>query len=268
MRDGIVLEFKEPTENDDISCHLQQVGMGNLICKAARQTGDGTTNETTPELCFSCPAGKIYREIGCDAVTPKIKLYSRYNDIQVDFDALFCRIRKRETSLNYCKTCGLAVAETTRQILTNARGLFQTQKFYSAYQDLEHAREAIRDGNFENAVTRSISCLESTMHICHEKLGVPLPNKKQVSDLWKSTRVILKFDDIDTTGATENLLNSLTGVVIHLGGLRNSLGDAHGRGLIRPEISESIAEIALNTASTLATMIVRRFNQLGSEINE
>ncbi|HDG96651.1 MAG TPA: hypothetical protein ENG73_00540, partial [Desulfobacterales bacterium] len=152
-------------------------------------------------------------------------------------------------------------AETTRQIISTTRGLFEAQGFYSAYKDIEKAREAIRDGNFENAVTRSIACLESVMRICHEKLGQSLPNKKQISDLWKSTRNILCFDELDPSGATLNLINTLSGVVTHLGGLRNTLGDAHGKGIFPPDVSENIAELAINTASTLSTVIIRRFNQ-------
>ena len=69
-------QVQEPKENDNIDCHLQQVGMGTLICRAARQTGEQTTNEVNPAICFSCPAGKIFREVGCDAVLPKIRISS------------------------------------------------------------------------------------------------------------------------------------------------------------------------------------------------
>ncbi len=55
-------KFPEPKGNDSIDCHLQQVGMGSLICSAARQTGDKTTNEVDLTNCFNCPAGKIFRE--------------------------------------------------------------------------------------------------------------------------------------------------------------------------------------------------------------
>jgi hypothetical protein len=251
-----------PGEDDLIDCHLQQVGMGTLICRAARQTGEHTTNEVDPTLCFNCPAGKVYREVGCDAILPKVRIFQFIGGADISIENLFCKIRKRDTSLDYCRTCGLVTAETTRQIITITRGVFQAQGFYSAYQDLEKAREAIRDGNFDNAITRSISSLESTMKICHEKLGVTLPDKKQVTDLWKSTRNILEFDKLDPSGATLMLLNSLPGVLGHLGELRNSLGDAHGRGVIPPDVSESIAELAINTAATFSTMLVRRFNQL------
>lgn len=251
-----------PSEDDSIDCHLQQVGMGTLLCRAARQTGDKTTNEVDPTICFNCSAGKIFREVGCDAVLPKIRIYPYIGGADAHIENLFCKIRKRDTSLEYCQTCNLVTAETTRQIVTTTRGLFQAKGFYSAYKDLEKARESIRDGNFDNAITRSIACLESTMRICHEKMGKPLPKKKQVTGLWKSMRSTLDFDALEPSGTVPALMNSLTGAISHLGGLRNALGDAHGKGVVPPDVPESIAELALNAASTLSTMVVRRFNQV------
>ncbi len=258
-------KLQELKENDNIECHLQRVGMGTLVCRAARQTGDKTTNEVNPTICFNCSAGKIFREVGCDAVLPKIRIYPYMGGVSFDVETLFCKIRKRETTLDFCRTCGLVTAETTRQIVSTARGLFEAQGFYSAYKDIDKARESIRDGNFENAVTRSIACLESVMRICHEKLEQPLPTKKQISDLWKSTRNVLHFGDLDTSGATLNLMNTLSGVVTHLGALRNALGDAHGKGMFSPDVSENIAELAINTASTISTAIIRRFDQIKEE---
>lgn len=255
-------EFQAPGEQDSIECHLQQLGMGTLICRAARQIGDSTTNEVGPEICFNCPAGKIYREIGCDAISPKIRIYGYSSGPFFNIETLFCNIRKRNTNIDYCRSCGLATAETTRQIVSTARGLFVEHEFYSAYQDIERARESFRNGNFDNTITRSIACLESVMRVCHEKLDQPIPSAKQVTDLWKSTRKILNFEELDPSGSTQTLLNSLYGVVSNLGGMRNQLGDAHGRGVISPAISENIAELAINTASTLSTVIIRRFNQL------
>ncbi len=254
-------ELPKPKEEDNIDCHLQQVGMGTLICRAAKQTGDRTTNEVNPTICFNCDAGRIFREVGCDAIHPSIRIRQFGRNPTFTVDALFCSVRKREANLDSCRTCDLVTAETSRHIVSTARGLFEAQGFYSAYQDIENARIAIRDGNYENAITRSISCLESVMRICHEKLGQPLP-KKQVSSLWKSTRKILRFDEFDTSQATPNLMNTLSGVVERLGNMRNALGDAHGRGEYPPAVSETIAELALNTASTIATTTIRRFNQV------
>jgi hypothetical protein len=110
--------------------------------------------------------------------------------------------------------------------------------------------------------------LESTIKTCHDELGKPLPNKKQITDLWKSARNILEFDKMDNTGATENLLNSLSGAVMHLGGLRNVLSDSHGKGKYPPEVSENIAELAINISSTPSTMILRRYIQIKEVKNE
>jgi hypothetical protein len=65
-------DWREPSEQDNIDCHLQQVGMGTLICRAAKQSGEHSTNEVTPTICFNCDAGKVFREVGCDSVLPKI----------------------------------------------------------------------------------------------------------------------------------------------------------------------------------------------------
>ena len=259
--------MQQPTEADSIECHLQKVGMGTLICSAARH-GDKTTDEVNPTICFNCPAGKVYREVGCDAVLPRLRFFPTSGGVLTRVEGLFCKIRKRDTTLEECRACELVPAETTKRIITTARGLFHSDVFYSAYQDIEAARKALRDGNFENAITRSVSCLESVMRVVHEKLSEPLPSKKRLTDLWKSTRSVLHFDRLDETGSTLALLNSLSGVMTHLGGVRNALSDAHGKGNTKADVSASIAELALNTATTVSTMIVRRFNQVKSEKND
>jgi len=255
----------EPSEDDNIDCQFQQLGVGTLICRAAKQTGEGNTNETTPTVCFNCPAGKVFREVGCDAASSKITLSPHYGGVSVSFGDLFCKIRKRMTTLDYCRTCTLVTAETTRQNVSTARGLFQSGEFFAAYKDVEAAREGIRDGKFDNAITRSIACLESVMRTIHEKLGAALPKKLQVTDLWKSARKALRFDDCDPTGAVTELLNALAGIASKLGGMRNVLGDAHGKGAAPPAVSENFAELALNCAAALSTILIRRFSQLEAE---
>lgn len=32
------IEVTEPGEDDSVDCHLQQIGMRNLVCRAAEQT--------------------------------------------------------------------------------------------------------------------------------------------------------------------------------------------------------------------------------------
>jgi len=260
-------EVAEPTEDDSIDCHLQEIGMGILVCRAARRISDRTTEEVTPKICFNCEAGKIFREVGCNAVTPKMRVL-QFGDNRPDthiLSGLFCSIRKRYTSLDYCRTCGLATAETTRRIVSTARGLFQNHDFHSSFQDIEKAREAIRDADLDNAITRSVSCFESTMRICHEKLGKKLPGGrggKALKGMWNSTREILHFEEFDATESSQNLMNTLTGVVQYLGEMRNELSSAHGKGIFPPAVSEAIAELALNITSALSTTVVRRFAQM------
>jgi len=255
------LQLAEPDENDSIDCHLQQIGMGSLICRAAQQTGQkDSTNEVTPAVCFSCDVGKIFREVGCNAPVPKITILDwGRGDLYVEIDGIFCKIRRRYTTLEYCRTCTLATAESTRQIVTSTRGLFQSHGFYSAYQDMEKARLAIRDGEFDSSITHSISCLESTCRIIHEELGEDLPKKKGLAGLWKSTRAILDLDGLAEGDTLAPLLNSLHGAVTQIGATRNALSDAHGRGQLPPHVSEAVAELALNSAATVATFAIRHY---------
>ncbi len=253
------IQMIEPKENDNIDCHLQHVGMGGLTCRGARQTGNNSTNEVNPTFCFNCHAGKIYRDVGCDSVTPKLNVYK--GGI-FDIDSLFCQLRRRETSYEYCEKCTLVTAETTKKLVTQARGLFESHGFYTAFKDIEKARIAFRDGNFENTITRSISCVESVIKIIHEKLDKPLPNKQTVTELWKSARKILKLDDLDNADNLKSILNSLGGLIIQFGGIRNALGDAHGRGNMSKQASELVAELSINTSSTLSTSLIRQLNKI------
>ncbi|MBM4466527.1 MAG: hypothetical protein FJ014_13395 [Chloroflexi bacterium] len=255
------IELIEPAEDDSIDCHLQQIGMGSLICRAAQQTGQkNTTNEVTPAVCFSCDVGRIFREVGCDAPLPKITVHNwGHGNPHVEIDGIFCKIRRRYTTLEYCHTCTLATAESTRQIVTSTRGLFQSHGFYAAYQDLEKARLSIRDGEFARSITHSIACLESTCRIIHEELGEELPKKKQLTDLWKSTRAVLDLDGLTAGDTLAPLLNSLHGAVTQIGAMRNALSDAHGRGTLPPHVSEAMAELAMNSAATVATFAFRHY---------
>jgi len=261
------LEITEPNEEDSIDCHLQQIGMGSLICRAAKQTGqEGITNKVTPAICFSCDVGNIFREVGCDAATPDITIHSQRFGPAVNMRNIFCQLRRRDTTIDYCRKCTLATAESTRQIVSTARGLFQSLGFYAAYQDLEKARLDIRDGKFDSAITHSIACLESTCRIIHEEKGLELPKSKDLTTLWKSTRAVLDLDTLLVDGdSVVPLLNSLHGVITNVASIRNALSDAHGKGKLAPNVSEAIAELALNTASAAATFLIRHYKRQNDE---
>jgi hypothetical protein len=211
MKEFYDIDISDPNEEDSIDCHFQQIGIGSLICRAAQQTGrENITNRATPAICHSCLVGKIYREVGCDAPSSAVTIrYFQNNTPDVTLSNIFCNIRRRYTSLEYCQTCSLVTAESTREIITNARGLFTNMKFYSAYQDIEKARLAIRDGKFARSITHSLSCLESTMRTIHDELDCKLPDDKSVSGLWKSTRRILQLSSCNTEDVITPLLKRL-----------------------------------------------------------
>lgn len=259
---GFTLQHhREPTDDDDISCHLQKDGIGSLICLAA-PLGENTTNETNETVCFNCPAGKIYREICCDAVSPKILIsFSKDEATSPIVNKLYCKTRHRKTTLDYCRTCDLPTAETTQNITSETRGLFTAHGFDSALRFLDNARTSYRNGAFDHAITSRISCFESTMRNCLDYLRVPLPSQTNISSLWKSAAKVLEFGDVDASNSTKELLNSLTGMILKSGGLRNDLSDAHGKSSYSPDVSAVIAELAINTSSTLSTAVVRRFIQ-------
>ncbi|MCE5237599.1 abortive infection family protein [bacterium] len=241
-----------------IDCHLQHIGQGTLICRGAAQ-GDHRTNEVTSEICAACDVGKIFREVGCDASTAKILVWRMGGGSQAEVDSILCVRRKRETSLEYCRTCDIVVAPTTRTAVTGARGLFADQDFYTAYQDLEKARQAIRDGKLDDSITASVASLESTMRVCHERFGASLPDSKDVTGLWKSTRELLRLQEYAEETGPIGLLNTLAGAVGQLGNVRNQLSDAHGKGVVPPTVTEAVAELAITTSAALSTFIVRCF---------
>jgi len=250
------------TDEDNIECHLQQIGMGSLLCKAAIQTGEHSTNEVTPEMCFTCNAGIIYRKIGCDSVLPKLSIIEYMGGSMLNMDNLFCKIRKRNTTLEYCEKCTLKVAQTTKNIVVNMRDIFEKEEFYTAFGDLEKAKIAMRDGKNELAITYSITMLESSMRIIHEKMKAALPDKTALTDLYKSTRNLLKLSELDDEDAILTLANSISGIITSLGHTRNSLSDAHGKGINPPIVNGYTSEFIWNSCSTIATFLVRRYKDV------
>jgi len=258
---------QEPSDDIDIGCHLQQNELGPLICSTAGRVKYSTT-ETDATVCVDCPAGIVYREVGCDAIFPDIWIFDqkpRGKSFQVN--NLHCKRRSRKTTLDYCRTCDLPTAETTQKIISETHGLFKAHGFDSALSELENAKTSYREEAFDDVITASISCFESTMRICLDCLGESLPTSPDVKSLWKSVASVLEFSDLDAFNSTKALLNTLTGVALKLGELRNKLSNAHGKGDYPPDVSAVIAELALNTSLTLSTAIVRRFIQKKSEIN-
>lgn len=98
----------------DISCCFQETSRGIIKCSAARVSEMGDTDRVTPEICYDCEAGKIYREVGCDQFTPDITVFSIQTHDSVGYEAisnvsgLNCGEKLRQTTLDGCRSCDLA----------------------------------------------------------------------------------------------------------------------------------------------------------------
>lgn len=244
----------------NIECPMQNTGMGTLLCRGAAGKGSSATSKTTPEICARCKAGRIYREIGCDQWTAAIRLLTPGNaEIHSFGEDILCNRRKRRTTLEYCQTCTLVTAETTRNVSVVTKGLLQAQEFGSAYRHFVKARESLRDADFDGAITNSISMLESAMKHCLNRLGEEYDGE-DVTHLWKSTSRALELGEL-CHESTRSLGNTLTGCITHLGGLRNHRSDAHGSGDDMVEVPAMVAEFVFNASCSVTTLIVRRFMQ-------
>jgi len=252
----------QETRVDNVECPFQQIGLGTLVCAAADTSIQNSTNEVSAIDCANCEAGKIYREVGCDSFSPKIRKLLFVGGSRLEVISILCKITKTQTSLEDCKKCTLTQAPTTKEIVSTARGLFQDEDFYSAFAELEKARKNLRDGQFPTVLTNSLACLESTMKTILEKLKTPVQNPRDNKELWKKIRERLGLDQIERV---EDLLNTLYGLITKIEGVRDSLSDAHGKGSISVPVSEVIAELMINTCSTLSTTLVRRYKQIKIE---
>ena len=252
------------SDDTDVSCHLQVVGLGGLICRAASREGRHPSNEVSPEACHKCEIGRIFREIGCDSVSGKLLVYGvlgrRENLTQVE--NVFCNKRTRETNINFCKSCDLVQSETTRENVRTTQGLLESLNFFQSKKDLEKARIAMREGNCDSAITYSSNCVESTLKRIFEQIGVPLPSEKSITGLWKGLKDKLRDDQTCSNDSSVVVVNNVAGLITKLGQMRNELSDAHGRGDITPSVYQSYAELSTNLASALSTFLVRRYLEI------
>lgn len=248
-------------EGASIECRYQDIKPGSLICKAAA-FGSGSTNEATEEICYNCSAGKIYRELGCKDISPQTFIAdARLEERDLHILNLRCLRRNRRTTYDYCLSCNLVSSEATQVILNRAMGLFEASGFQSSKKFFDEARLKLLGNDPDGAITSSVSSLESTFKITLEKLGKSYPSAQQVMDLWDVTKKELLLGDEISGQVLLQIIGSCTGTVSGLGGLRNKLSDAHGKGLISGEVYESYAELALNLSATLSTFIIRRLKE-------
>lgn len=256
-------------EDVNIDCPLQRTGMGNLLCRAAVTGRGSSTDEVDEEVCYNCDAGRIYRDIGCKEFTPKVVVFAsqclgQKPSFLHRLENIFCKKRMRSTTFEYCQSCSLVNAPSSQRIYKETLDFFEAGGFKSSRDFLEDAKKKLSGENLDidGCITASVSCLESTLKTILDKLEEPYPRSEQLTTLWSLTKNKILLGDKSALPYLEQIVGSLSGAVSGLAGLRNALSDAHGKGLIKPEVCVSYAELAMNLAATASTFLIRRFKEV------
>lgn len=242
----------------DISCQYQRDTVSGLMCRAANTKGRGTTSDTTPEVCSECDIGRVQRDLGCMNVGGELLLARTFDGIGSTSPDLWCRLRKRETTFDSCRTCSCIESSTASLIVTTGLDIMDEAGFTNAKQALIEARTTLQQMDYDACIRWSAVAIESVCKSILDQRGKPYPQKEQLTDLFKAVRDELGMAATEGDILMVQVVGSITGSVQQLAGVRNNLGDAHGRGLMTPELYFSYAELALNLSATLVTYLVRR----------
>ena len=123
------------------------------------------------------------------------------------------------------------------------------------------------DADPEDAVTSASSLLESLCRSILIEMSLPLPEKKDLTSLYKAVREPLALsaarDDlpVEVSNDVRSILGGLTTIVQGVAALRTHAGDAHGRERGHPKIDGRIARLALHTASAAALFLLETWER-------
>jgi len=253
----------EIPDDVNIDCLYQKLSYGSMVCVAVDKS-NSATNVVNEKACYNCVAGRIFRELGCKYISPKNVITQHLGqDNQVLTISLFCLLRKRTTTYEHCCSCNLVNSEFTTGQLRRVLGLFEAAGFKASFDFLIEARDELKKGNPDGCIRASISSLESTLKIVLDKLSKPYPTKEQLTELWKAVKIELTLGKETVVIHLEQTIGSLTGAISGIAGIRNDLSDAHGKGLISPEVYESYAELSMNISGSISTFLIRRLKEIG-----
>jgi hypothetical protein len=150
--------------------------------------------------------------------------------------------------------------------LTRLSGTAQTLNFDTVSRDLKRALDTAHTDP-ESAVTSARSTVESVCRSIILELGGELPNKKDIKGLFNAVKKPLGLSpdrkDLDTEIADDvrKNLSGLATVVEGIGALRTHGGDAHGRERGYVRIDPRIANLSINTASTVALFLIETWQR-------
>lgn len=244
----------------NIDCMYQRQAPGKLICRAADTSGD--TNETDEEICKQCEAGKIYRELGCEHISPQLVIYKSMTGKSWNIKNMRCTLRKRKTSYQYCLTCPYIGSQFTQPVIEEAQDFFERLGFSNAKRDLSTAKRKLAEGDNKGAITSAVAATESVFKSILDLLDAERPSKESIVPLWKAIRGKIRLgQDEEIIEEIKQVVGSVTRALSGLGSIRNDLSDAHGNGLVDKTVFNSYAELAVNLSAIISLFVIRRFQE-------
>lgn len=117
-----------------------------------------------------------------------------------------------------------------------------------------------KDTDPDGAITIAKSLVESVLkHILDER-KITYSKDADLPDLYKSVAAELNLSASQhTEDLFRQILGSCAGVVTGLSRLRNTMGDAHGKGKVTYHPAARHAELAVNLAGTMCLFILRTY---------
>ena len=114
----------------------------------------------------------------------------------------------------------------------------------------------------EGAITAARSLVEATCKYILDDLGVAYTEQDDLRDLYKKTATAMNLSPGQHNEQIfKQILSGCSSAIDGFAALRNSLGDAHGKGKKNVTPSPRHADLAVNLAGTIATFLIATYEE-------
>lgn len=114
----------------------------------------------------------------------------------------------------------------------------------------------------EGAITSARTLIEAVLKHILDELDIEYPDNTDLHELYKivAEELNLTPEQYEET-VFKQILGSCSGLISGLGSLRNSLGDAHGKGSKSYSPGPRHAELAVNLAGAMCLFLVKTYQK-------
>lgn len=175
-------------------------------------------------------------------------------------------IRDKDRLFGIIDRLELGLALTTPAHLRRLSSTANIINFDTVSRDLDRALEAA-DKDPESAITSACSTVESVCRSILIEMGEGLPAKKDVKSLFNAVKKPLglspdkKVNDELVADDVRKVLGGIATVVEGIAALRTHAGDAHGRESGYKRVDTRIANLAVNSASTISLFLIETWQK-------